>query len=131
LRSGEFHAEQAVTVTQLDEIVTKGEFEQVLISPAQALEGYPEIQVSDFVARRIRQGLILDSKHVPDCGRQWPEGPYKVVDANSNLVAIVARAGEPSNGEREEEVTFKTLRVFGTVTEGKPRLNPAGRPISL
>ncbi len=117
LGSGSFDLRQAVTLEQLDLIVTKGELDQVLIAQAQALAGYPELRVSHLTAKRIRQGGGLNSAHIlgPHRGRVWPGGPYKVLDPESNLVAMAERSTKAIEVRPEREITFKTLRVFGPV----------------
>jgi tRNA pseudouridine55 synthase len=118
LRSGSLDLRQAVTLEQLDEVLSRGELHQVVVAKAQALAGYPELRVSHSVAKTIRQGGRLKSTHLPDPdhGPVWPEGPYKVLDPEGNLVAMVEQSAETTTLWREREITFKTLRVFGRVS---------------
>jgi len=117
LGSGSFDLRQAVTLEQLDVIVTKSELDQVLIAQAQALAGYPELRVSHPTAKRIRQGGGLNSTQILGShrGRAWLGGPYKVLDPESNLVAMAERSTKAIEVRPEREITFKTLRVFGPV----------------
>jgi tRNA pseudouridine55 synthase len=116
VRIGWFHESQALTLEQLDEILSKGELGQVLVSPAQALQGYPEVQVSHLTARKIRQGSTLEATQVLSYeeGQLWPEGPCKVVDPDADLVAMVTRSSGDCGCCQEGKITYKTLRVFGT-----------------
>jgi tRNA pseudouridine55 synthase len=118
LASGDFDLRQAVTLEQLDEIVSRDQSDQVLITPAQALAGYPELRVSHMDVKRIRQGGNLNSAnlHGPDRGRVWPEGPYKVLDHKGHLVALVEKLARTVNNMQDEEIKFRTLRVFGPVS---------------
>ena len=117
LASGEFTLRQAVTLEQLEEKLARNALHQVLITSVQALDCYPELRVSHLDAKRIRQGSTLDSIQFLDPGPSpgWPAGPHKVLDPDNNLVAMVSRAAKAANDGQEEGVTFKTLRVFGTV----------------
>ncbi len=117
LASGEFNLSQAITLEQLEERLARGELHQLLITSVQALDCYPEVRVSHLDAKRIRQGSTLDSIQFLDPGPSpgWPAGPYKVLDPDNNLVAMVSRTAKAANDRQEEGVTFKTLRVFGAV----------------
>ena len=118
LSSGGFDLTHALTLEQLDETVARGELDQVLVTQAQALADYPELRVSDLAAKRIRQGGTLNSTHLlgPDLSQLWSVGPFKVLDSESNLVAMVEKTAKAVNDRQEKEITFKTLRVFGPVS---------------
>ncbi|MFP3870461.1 MAG: tRNA pseudouridine(55) synthase TruB [Syntrophobacteria bacterium] len=114
LRSGWFHLGQALSLEQLDGIVARGELDQVLIPPAQALEGYPAIRISHRAAGRMRRDGVLNSREVLDDhqGQARAEGPYKVVDPEGDLVAVVRKSGKALQDEEHREARFETLRVF-------------------
>lgn len=114
LASGGFDLGQALTLKQFEQIVDKGELDQNLISPAQALSNYPELRVSEVVASTIRQGGRLNSREFLD-SQSSLEGPYRVLDPDNNLVAMVAKSGQRANDGHKGEITFKTLRVFGPI----------------
>ena len=115
LASGGFDLGQALTLEQFEQIVYKGELGQKLISPAQALSNYPELRVSEVVASTIRQGGRLNSREFLD-SQSSLEGPYRVLDPDNNLVAMVAKSGQVANDGHKGEITFKTLRVFGRIS---------------
>ena len=117
LVSGEFNLRQAVTLEQLEESLARGELHELLITSVQALDCYPELRVSHLDAKRIRQGFTLDSIQFLDPGPSpdWSAGPHKVLDPDNNLVAMVSKAAKAANDVQEGGVTFKTLRVFGSV----------------
>ncbi len=117
LASGEFNLRQAVTLEQFEERLARGELHQLLITSVQALDCYPELRVSHLDAKKIRQGTTLDSIQFLEPGPSpgWPAGSYKVLDPENNLVAMVSKVAKAANDRQEEGVTFKTLRVFGTV----------------
>ncbi|UCG14419.1 MAG: tRNA pseudouridine(55) synthase TruB [Deltaproteobacteria bacterium] len=123
ISSGEFYVGQAVSLEEFKAVVTNGELDRVLIPPAQALKGFPELRVSHLIAKRLRQGGTLNSSLLLGCesDQGWPEGPYKVLDPDTDLVAMVAKSAIVSNDRQEREVTFKTLRVFGTVPQTEPQ----------
>ena len=115
LASGGFDLKQALTLEEFTELVDKGSLEQNLISPAQALSTYPEIRVTSMAAQNIRQGGRLNPGEfiIPECSL---EGPYRVLDPDNNLVAMVSKASQRANDDHQEEITFKTLRVFGPIS---------------
>ena len=114
LASGEFNLRQALTLEQFEQIVDKGEVYQRLITPAQALSHYPEIKVTYLAANNIRRGGSLNLKEFFE-PESRVQGPYRVVDPDNNLVAMVSKAGQGATEGCEKEIKFKSLRVFGTI----------------
>ncbi|MCG6918872.1 MAG: tRNA pseudouridine(55) synthase TruB [Deltaproteobacteria bacterium] len=115
LASGRFDLKQALPLEQFKEIVEKGELGPRLITPAEALADYPELRVSYGVANNIRQGGSPSSTEFFE-PKPSLEGPYRVLDPDNKLVAMVAKSGQASNGGHAGEITFKTLRVFGLIS---------------
>ena len=118
LSSDGFDLNQAVTLEQLEGIVAAGKLNRVLITTAEALKAYPELRVSHLAAKRIRQGVVLDSRQFlgSKVGRGWMGGPIKVLDPDNNLVAMVSESAKAVKNNRKREIIFKTLRVFGSVS---------------
>ncbi len=118
LSSDGFDLEQAVTPKQLEQIMAADELTRVLITSAEALVGYPELRVTHPDARKIRQGGILDSTQFlgPEPGQDCTAGPFKVLDPDDNLVAVVSEAAKAANDREDRQIIFKTLRVFGSVS---------------
>ncbi len=118
LSNGGFDLKQTVTPKQLEEIAATGELNRLLITPAEALAGYPVLRVSHLAARRIRQGGTLESTQFigPGPGRAMIAGPYRVLDPDNNLVAMVSSSVKAANDTKQREIVFKTLRVFGSVS---------------
>jgi tRNA pseudouridine55 synthase len=118
LASGGFNLRQAATLEQLEESIARGELHQLLITSVQALACYPELRVSHLDAKRIRQGSTLDSIQFldPRPSSGWTAGPYKILDPDDNLVAMVSQAAKAANDTQGGGVTLKTLRVFGPVS---------------
>ena len=114
LASGEFDLRQALTLEQFEQIVDKEEVYQRLITLAQALSDYPEIKVTYFAANNIRRGGSLNLREFLE-PESRPRGPYRVVDPDNKLVAIVSKAGQGATEGCEKEIKFKSLRVFGTI----------------
>jgi len=115
LASGGFDLRQALSLEQFKEIVEKGELGQRLITPAQALSDYPELRVTYATANNIRQGGSLNSTEFLDPESSL-DGPYRVLDPDNNLVAMVSKSGQGVNDGHEGESTFRTLRVFGIIS---------------
>jgi hypothetical protein len=68
-----------------------------------------------LAANNIRRGVSLKLREFFE-PESRPEGPYRVLDPDNNLVAMVAKSGQGTNGGHEGEITFKTLRVFGRIS---------------
>ena len=113
LRSGSFTLEQALTPTKLAAAVAAGQLTRLMIPAAEALKEFPDVRVSHVGARRLRQGVALGRAEPlgDNGGRGWPQGLYRVLDPDDQLVALVARLNTEPMGE---EAPFATLRVFGT-----------------
>ena len=58
----------------------------------------------------------MNSTHLLGQNRVWLVGPYKVLDPEGNLVAMVEESDKDLNVRQEREIKFKTLRVFGPVS---------------
>ncbi|MEJ2430506.1 MAG: tRNA pseudouridine(55) synthase TruB [Deltaproteobacteria bacterium] len=114
LASGEFDLRQALTLEQFEQTVDEEEVCRRLITPAQALSDYPEIKVTYLAANNIRRGGSLNLRGFlePESRHQ---GPYRVLDPDNNLVAVVSKAGQGGTEGYEKEIKFKSLRVFGTI----------------
>jgi tRNA pseudouridine55 synthase len=112
LRSGAFALDQALTPSGLAAIVAEGRLDQVMIPLSLALRNYPDLRVSHLGARQLRQGVSLGRAEFlgANRGRGWPEGLYRVLDPDDQLVALVARSSKEQTGG---ENAFETLRVFG------------------
>ena len=116
LASGEFDLRQALTLEQFKQIVDEEEVNQRLITPAQALSSYPAIKVNYLAANNIRRGVSLKLREFFE-PESRPEGPYRVLDPDNNLVAMVSKAVQGANDGKEEEIKFRALRVFGPISQ--------------
>ena len=117
LASGGFDLDRAVPLEKLDGIVSKGELDQVLIPLAQALHDYPELRVSHPAAKKLRQGRILHGTEFQagEHGRALLKGPYKVLDPEDNLVAMVVKSDDEALNNGEENTSkLEILRVFAS-----------------
>ena len=115
LASGEFDLREALTLEQFRQTVDKEELDQRLISPAQALSNYPVIKVTYLTANNIRQGGSLNLREFID-PESRVEGPYRVLDPDNNLVAMVSKVDQGVNERHEGEIKFKNLRVFRPIS---------------
>ena len=115
LASGGFDLNQAVSLEEFKELVDRNELGQRLITPAQALVEYPVLRVSHLVAKNIRQGGSLNSEEF-FYSESRLEGPYRVLDPDNNLVAMVSKSVEAVKEGSGREFEFKTLRVFGPIS---------------
>ena len=115
LASGGFDLSQAVSLEEFRQLVDKNELGLRLITPAQALVEYPDLRVSHRVAKNIRQGGTLNSEEYFHSDSSLV-GPYRVLDPDNNLVAVVSESVKGVNESPERGSDFKTLRVFGSIS---------------
>lgn len=113
LASGGFDLGRAVPLVELDGLVAKGNLGQVLIPSAEALHDYPALRVSYLAAEKIRQGGALNETEFqePGVGGALEKGPYKILDPEDNLVAIVAKPDDKTLNDGKEN-RLEILRVF-------------------
>jgi len=96
IRSGPFLVDNALTVTQIAQHLSRGTADEVIISPKDALRGMIEVEILDTLARKIRNG------YRPRTGElSWEDipsscsGDYLKIVMGEELVAILKQA---SNG---------------------------------
>jgi tRNA pseudouridine55 synthase len=83
-RAGKFDLSKAVTIQSLEEIVSDGKLQDVLISMNEALSHLPQIVLSAEEARRTQNGLKLEFENVEIKKDQ----PFRMLDEKENLIAV-------------------------------------------
>ena len=84
LGSGRFSLEQAVDLDKVAELAAADRLSEILIAPAEAVADYPVLTASDADATALGYGKPL--------GPTGYDGPVAVVDADGQLLAMVADA---------------------------------------
>ena len=95
-----FEIEKAVTLEELEEAVSSGRIEDVLIPVDKALEEYPVIKVSEAQAKRFRNGGELSLERL-----KYPRmlGYFRIYDPAGNFIGI---------GEIGQKDCLEIKRVF-------------------
>jgi tRNA pseudouridine55 synthase len=103
VQSGPFHVDDAFTVTQAGRYVFDNRVDEVVIPLKQALKGMMEVEISDALARRIRNG------HKPHREELCGQNPSSLNSGDSLKAVVgeelVAVLGEDSDG-------YSVKRVF-------------------
>ena len=89
--SSEFSIDQAVALEKVSSMAVSGEIAGRIIHLADVLHHLPALTVSETMADRIRNGIILqttDFDHYPELE---PEGHLRIIAADRSLVAVVRR----------------------------------------
>ena len=103
VQSGPFHVDDAFTVTQASRYIFDNRVDEVVIPLKQALKGMMEVEISDALARRIRNG------HKPNREELCGQNPSSLNSGDSLKAVVreelVAVLGEDSDG-------YSVKRVF-------------------
>ncbi len=86
---GEFTVEQAVTLEELEGAVSKS---HVLLTPAQALRGLPQVVVGRGLAAVVGYGQVVGLDVFSQAGAPGT-GPWAVVDEDGTLLAVYEAHG--------------------------------------
>ena len=80
-----FGIEKAVTLEELEQLVSENKTQDVITSVESALMSYPEISVSEPQARRFYNGGALDYKRLHG---NYPIGVYRVYSPDKVLLGL-------------------------------------------
>lgn len=109
LRSGVFDLNQAMTLDQLEKAVKEKQLDSYLIRPADALPHMAEYVADEALKQKVAHGVRLTAQDGLD---NEQEGPFKIIDSNRKLLAIV----EPDDTFRpvsgHDQPFFKYRAVF-------------------
>ncbi len=116
VRNGIFHIDEAVTLDDCKDAGKEALAQKHLISSKDALNGMPEITVSDDLERKIRNGVqpvVADLvptgiEHVRKGGR------FKCISSQGGLIAVVELLMDADlfTTENKQQKACKVLRVF-------------------
>ena len=83
-RAGKFDLSGAVTLEKLEEIVSDGKLETVLLSPGEAVSHLPEVVLSETETAKTRNGIKLRYENA-----EIEDGQaVRMIDEKKNLVAV-------------------------------------------
>ena len=89
-QAGKFGIGKAVTLEQLEQIVSENKLDEVLISMNDALKFLPEIKLSADEIRKTQNGVSVSYKSSEIKDNQV----FRMIDENNNLIAIGFYNGE-------------------------------------
>ena len=94
IKSGPFVVDNAFTVTQIAQHLSNNTVEEVIVQLKDALEGMKEAEITDTVARKIRNGCKPHRGELPwENISSLNSGGYLKVVKRNELVAILKEAG--------------------------------------
>ncbi len=82
-KAGKFGIEKAVTLEELEEIVSENKLGEVLISMNEAISHLPEIKLSKEEITKTKNGIKLKTEQIADDGRF-----FRMTDEDENLIAV-------------------------------------------
>lgn len=88
VRNGSMRVEDAVTVDEVVSAVAGGTVGQIVIEASPALAHLPNLPVSDVMAFRVRNGVILE---VNDVGAESMSDLVRITDGTDALIAVYRR----------------------------------------
>ncbi len=109
LRSGLFDLNQAMTLDQLEKAANEKDLDSFLIRPADALPHMAEYVADEALKQKVTHGVRLTAQDGLD---QEQKGPFKIIDSNRKLLAIVETDDtfQPVSGH--DQPFFKYRAVF-------------------
>ncbi|UCC66942.1 MAG: tRNA pseudouridine(55) synthase TruB [Deltaproteobacteria bacterium] len=115
-RSGPFSLKDALSLTDVNELMQKEELEERIVPLSQALNFLPAVAVGEEHALRIRQGQAITLDRLPHGCKGREELVRVLLRGGGELVAV----GELRRGEKG--LLLRPLRVFHDVvfTKGHP-----------
>ena len=118
LASGQFGADQALSLDAVLDAIEDGRLDDVLLSMADALADYAAVKVTPEDALALGHGRMI--------ARTGFDGPVAAIDGDGDLVAVIEDSG---NGAKPSAV-FKTSASRARTSEGAAGPSRAGRNVA-
>ncbi|MBU4185119.1 MAG: tRNA pseudouridine(55) synthase TruB [Proteobacteria bacterium] len=89
IESSGFTINEAVTLSELEQLVSTGAIKDKIISMSDALRNMPEYIANEFLTEKIKHGIVLTKKEFMPRKTDNSKEFIKIIDKNNNLVAVV------------------------------------------
>ncbi len=89
IESSGFTINEAVTLSELEQLVSKGKINDRIISMSDALHDMPEYIVDKILTNKIKHGILLTTKDFMPGHTNDLKKFIKVIDRNNNLTAVL------------------------------------------
>ena len=97
IESSGFTINEAVNLSELEQLVLTGTINNRIISMSDALRNMPEYIADKFMTKKIKHGIILTTKDFMPRNKDNLKNFIKIVDKNNNLVTVL-KINKDSNG---------------------------------
>ena len=116
VRNGVFHIQKSVALEDFEAGSGGALIEKHLISPKDALNGMPEVVVSDAVEQKIRSGVKINGDDISNLNLPGVNRgqEIKVLSGRGRLIGVVKvclQGSSEASGDSNRQA-WKTLRVF-------------------
>lgn len=103
IQSGPFHVDNSVTIKQITHHLSNNTIGEVIVSLRNALKGIKEIEISDELAQKIKNGFQPNWREISqERLSSFDSGDYLKAITNDTLVAIL----------RKDEDEYRVIKVF-------------------
>jgi len=89
IESSGFTINEAVSLSELEQLVLTGTINDRIISMSDALRNMPEYIADEFLTKKIQHGIILTTKDFMPQNTDNLKNFIKIVDNNNNLITIL------------------------------------------
>jgi len=89
IESSGFTINEAVNLSELEQLVLTGAINDRIISMSDALRNMPEYIADEFLTKKIQHGIILTTKDFMPQNTDNLKNFIKIVDNNNNLIAVL------------------------------------------
>ena len=89
IESSGFTINEAVTLSELEQLVSTGSINDRIISMSDALHDMPEYIVDKILTKKIKHGILLTTKDFKPGNTDDLKNFIKIVDRNNNLTAVL------------------------------------------
>ena len=103
IKSGPFHVDDAVTLKQITHYLSNDTIDEVIVSLRNALQGMMEVEISDELAKKIKNGYQPNWREISlDRLSSFDSGDYLKAITGEQLTAIL----------KKDEDGYRVIKVF-------------------
>ena len=89
IESSGFTINEAVTLSEVEQLISTGSINDRIISMSDALHDMPEYIVDEILTKKIKHGILLTTKDFMPENTDDLKNFIKIVDKNNNLTAVL------------------------------------------
>jgi tRNA pseudouridine55 synthase len=94
IESSGFSLDDALTLTEIEELTLSRELPQRITSMADSLRGMPFAVVDENLTKKVRQGYPLRKEHLTPLSVDSSKGFIKIINTANELLAVIKKTNE-------------------------------------